>query len=185
MRISDKAYYRCIQIIAGIILGVCIFLLIPGCKMGEVAATKKLAKIDLQQPQVQAKFCASKYPPVIYDSTRFYYIQGEDIVQFDTILVDCDTVKVTKVIKTPIKVKVRVDTIRSVQVKTVENKAAIIGLQDDLTKMEQKYKKAEEGKGLAQIWAFLGWAIIIAYVLGSLIKWKIGRKVNNDEILGV
>lgn len=80
-----------------IILMAVLFLF--GCKTTEQGAIRKVAKVSYHQPQVLAKYCADKYPILVYDSTRIEYRKGETITKRDTVTVrDTVTNTLTKYI---------------------------------------------------------------------------------------
>lgn len=108
-------------------------VMLIGC-MSEKQAASKIAKVEAKQPKVIAKYCSTRFPPLVYDSTRTEYLQGEPVVFIDTLT---EVVRDT-VYKTILKTIYKTDTVETTRTKQVEDKAGIEAVRlenEDLKKL--------------------------------------------------
>lgn len=90
-------------------------------------ATRQILKAQVHYPAIVADHCATIYPPKVDTFERISYKQGADVLHYDTIKIDCDSVikQDIKIVRVPVvKERVRVDTVQKEVVRTVENTAA-------------------------------------------------------------
>lgn len=148
-----------------LLIGAAILIILNGCK-SEQWATKKLAKVDYHQPQVPEKFCADKYPPRVYDSTRVVVRPGAIITRRDT-TIQTDTVTMVTTRTVTVDRIIR-DTIEHTNFRQVENIARVqqVTMERDQSRMSQAVAESQAKEWKGRFWI----AFIIACVLAV---WKI------------
>ncbi len=143
---------------------------------------KRVNKIHNRHPELIQSICTTIYQPKDSIHETIEYIQGATIISYDTITIDCDTVKPGKITKIPCPPsKTRVDTFYKDKFEVVVNKAKVDLLtksNDSLAKVYQDSRNKEvqleakinkKNKTILYLSIILG---IIAIIIGIKIYLK-------------
>lgn len=160
----DDDFIKILFIVACFFLIMGLFSL-AGCRTERWAA-KKVATVETKQPAYLPGYCAKRFPPKVYDSTRIQYKPGKLIIKSDT-TVRVDTV--TRIIYKTINNIIR-DTVETERVKQVENTAALVAEQAKHDKTKADLQKASADAAKYKKTNSILWWVVIAFVGVWLIR---------------
>ncbi len=146
-----------------------ILLILSSCKSPQWAY-KKMSRVEAFQPVILSKYCGSRFPPAVYDSTRVEFAPGVPVVFRDTVR---DTLKNAIISQITQRVYQR-DTITVTQVKQVENKAAIESLTRENLQLQvseqtliERHRKARS----MAIWLGLTLVVMVIWKIANWFRW--------------
>lgn len=137
---------------------------------------RKITKGHLISPKASAYFCAVTYPPVSRVDSFVEYREGEIFYTVDSVMVDCDTVKVkgdTRVIKLPcppcphktdtLYIRTNKTTVNTAELKTATSE------RDNYKAEATKFKNRANGYFW---WAVIASGLIAIWLVIKIISWK-------------
>lgn len=123
-----------------------LLLLLTSCQTVKWAE-KGIYKRHLKYPWIVESICATQYNPVDSVSTVSDFIEGETKFIYDTITINCDSIKnssTTNKVKVPCPPsKLRVDTFYEKRFVSNTNKVALLLMQKSRDSLKEKYKALE------------------------------------------
>jgi len=112
-------------------------------------AEKGITKRDNKYPEIVASICVNRFNPIDSVKEITKYLPGEVIYKYDSIQVNCDSLKKANPLK-PLNVKIpcppsitRIDTFKKEVLKTVSNKAEIYLLNKSKDSLKTVITKTE------------------------------------------
>lgn len=153
-------------------------MMLFGC-LTEKKAVKQIAKISHKHPEVLANECGKRYPPIDSIWEKETFIEGEPIVMFDTVTVDCDSALKVKLnnanstfptetkIKVPIRTIVKTDTFYKNKFQQVENTAMIEANRLQINKLENENIELLHAR---KIWMWIAIGLSVFTVLRWVVK---------------
>lgn len=142
----------------------------------EHKAQKQVDKAHHRYPTVPAKFCSEQYPPKDSVSVVKEYLQGEDVIITDTMIMLHqlrDTVVLTKYITKTIRTT---DTLRDIKYVQQENKAALTLKEAELRRLNTKLNSVTDSRNNWRKWSLALGGVILLYVCFRLVRYYLLKK---------
>ncbi len=139
-------------------------------------AERQVDKAHHKYPEVPAKFCSERFPPLDSISIVKEYIQGEDIVYTDTLVernYTLDTLILTKYITKTVKTT---DTLRDTKFVQQENKSLLLFKDSEIKGLTEKVITLEQSRDGWRKWALMLAGILAAYVMFRIVKLYVFKK---------
>lgn len=142
----------------------------------EHVAQRQVDKAQHRYPAVPAKFCSEQYPPKDSMSVVKEYLQGEDVVFTDTLIMlhhAQDTVVLTKYITKTVKTT---DTLRDTRYVQQENKALLTLKETELKTLNTKLTTVTDSFKDWRSWTLILGGMVILYIVFRAIRYYLFRK---------
>lgn len=142
----------------------------------ERKAQEQVDKAHHRYPAVPAKFCSEQYPPKDSVSVLKEYLQGEDVVFTDTLIMLHhlqDTVVLTKYITKTIKTT---DTLRDTRYVQQENKALLTLKETELRTVNTKLTSVTDSRDDWRRWTLILGGVLVLYIAFRVVRYYLMRK---------
>ena len=158
------------------ITGILIFLAFVMMLLGmsscytERTAQRQVSKAHYKYPGVPARLCADVYPPKDSVSLVREYIQGEDVVFFDTVVetqLFSDTVTMIKYVTKTVRTT---DTLRDTKYVQLENRAKIELKDVEIKRLNHINTALEQMNELQRCWLWILGGVMVAYLVYMLVR---------------